>query len=502
MGRCEKENMQVMMRSAGNHGRATEKTASAGFGYGFATRQNPSWDLNEILLATGGRLASGYSPVSFHSISTDSRTVMAGDIFLALSGDNYDGVSFVDDALKKGAAGVIVPVDMPRLSVPVIVVPDTLVALGDLAGYRRARLRNMKVLAITGSSGKTTVKDMLASILADCGRVIKTQKNFNNLIGLPLSLLPASYCHDFAVLEMGMNAPGEIGRLTEIADPEIACINNVHPAHLAGLGDVKGVAAAKGELFANCRGSATFVANIDDPLVRSLVRKCKNKLITFGRRQSANVRATYIRDCGVSGSSFTLHLDNEKIRVNLNALGEHNVLNSLAAAAMAWAAGASIGQIAHGLAKFTSADKRLQIMNLKNGLRVVNDSYNANPASMRAALTAVQKLGKGEKYIAVLGDMLELGNFSMEAHSQIGEVAAHLGVDYLLAIGDYAKTMVAAARDAGMKNKRAISFTSKKDMVIFLQELLTGKGIGRGDLLLVKGSRGMKMEEIIKQLGH
>jgi UDP-N-acetylmuramoyl-tripeptide--D-alanyl-D-alanine ligase len=492
--------MEMMMRAAGSGGKVSEKVVTAGFGYGFATQQNPSWNLDKILLATGGRLAAGASHASFRSISTDSRTVKPGDMFLALSGVNYDGASFVDAALKKGAIGIVINKPLAGLSIPVVVVADTLTALGDLAAYRRAWIRGLKVLAVTGSSGKTTVKDMAASILSGHGKVIKTNKNFNNLIGLPLSVLPVSYHHDFAVLEMGMNAPGEIARLTEIADPDVACINNIHPAHLAGLGDVAGVARAKGELFANCRSSSTLVANIDDPMVRRLARKCKQKMITFGRRKEAAVRATHIHNNGVSGSSFTLHIDAKKIRVRLNALGEHNVLNSLAAAAMTWAVGEDIAQIAAGLETFTPADKRLQCIQLRNGLRVVNDSYNANPASMRAALTAVQKLGKGEQRIAVLGDMLELGDFSIEAHTQIGEATASLGFDFLLAVGDYAKTMVAAARKAGMENDRAVPFSNKKDLSAFLEERLAADSIVSGDLLLLKGSRGMQMEKILEYL--
>ena len=494
--------MEMMMRAAGNDDVMPEKLINTGFGYGFATQQNPSWNLEQILLATGGRLSAGECHASFCGISTDSRTVKAGDIFLALAGVNYDGTRFVNDALKKGAAGVIVNGPLPAFSasIPVVVVNDTLAALGDLAAYRRSIMRNLKVLAVTGSSGKTTVKDMAASILSTCGRVIKTSKNYNNLIGLPLSLLPVSYSHDFAVLEMGMNAPGEIARLTEIADPEVACINNVHPAHLEGLGDIAGVARAKGELFVHCRSSAALVVNIDDPYARRLSRKSTQELITFGRRKDAAIRATHIHNNGVSGSSFTLHIDSKKKRVRLGALGEHNVLNGLAAAAMAWAVGADISQIAAGLEKFTPADNRLQLIQLRNGLQVVNDSYNANPASMRAALTAVQKLGKGKKRIAVLGDMLELGDFSIAAHAEIGEAAARQGFDFLVTIGDYAKTMAVAARKAGMKQDRAVALANHKDVAALLKELLAINSIAAGDLLLLKGSRGMKMEKIVELL--
>ncbi len=488
--------MEMMMRTAADSGKQCGRVVNVGFGYGFATSQEPSWSLDQVLLATGGRLLSGKAHACFRSIVTDSRIIKPGDLFLALSGERYDGACFAEDAVKNGAVGVISsrPVEVP---VSLVIVDDTLQALGDLAAYRRSLLHDAQVLAVTGSSGKTTVKDMVACIMTACGKVIKTQENFNNLIGLPLSLLPMSYSHDFAVLEMGMNVPGEIARLTEIADPQVACINNVHPAHLVGLGNLDGVAKAKGELFVNSRSSTILVVNIDDPMVRRLARKRKNKKITFGRHKGAAVRATHIYNRGEQGTSFTLHIASEKVRVHLGALGEHNVLNGLAAAAMSWATGANMMQIATGLEQFTPEDKRLQLMDLANGVRVVNDSYNANPASMRAALTVVQKLGKGIRRIAVLGDMLELGEFSIEAHGQIGEAAARQGFDYLLAVGDYAKTMVVAARKAGMAKSRAIALVGKLDVVTLLEDLLTQNRIAAGDLVLLKGSRGMKMEEIV-----
>lgn len=493
--------MEALMSSMQNRFAGSTKIVEAGFGYGFATKENPSWTLDQILLATGGRLVSGIAHAGFRSISTDSRAIRPGDMFLALVGDSFDGSAFIGQAIKKGAAGVIVssPIES-YLPVPVVQVADTLKALGDLARYRRDLLRGLKVIALTGSSGKTTVKEMTAAILKKRGNVIKTKGNFNNLVGLPLSLLPVNYRHDYAVLEMGMNRPGEIARLTDIADPDIVCINNVQAAHLKGLGSIEGVAAAKGELFETCRSSAVLVVNLEDPLVRKIANKFKGAKVTFGQRAKADVRFTHVVVKGQSGIDFTLHIGSQKARVHLNAVGEHNVLNSLAAAAMAHAARAEISEIVSGLESFTSQSNRLGFQELSGGLTVINDSYNANPASMQAALTTVQGIRKGNRTVAVLGDMLELGECSELEHSQIGELAAWSGFDYLFAVGAFADTMVVAARNAGMSSDRAMKFQTKKDLAKHIAELFEKNNLSRGDLVLVKGSRGMRMEEVIDEL--
>ncbi len=492
--------MAIAARAAANVTMASA-VGAMGFGYGFATLQNPSWSLKQVILATNGRLYNSFSStLSFRSIVTDSRAVRAGDIFLTLNGDNFEGADFCGEAVKKGAAGVIISQPLSTVPVPQIVVADTCKALGDLAAWRRNIMRNLTVAAITGSSGKTTVKDMTAAILERNGRVIKTKGNFNNLVGLPLSLLPVNFHHDYAVLEMGMNAPGEIARLTEIADPDIACLNNIHPAHLAGLGDIKGVAAAKGELLSHSRSSTILTANIDDPEVRRLIRGRRGTMISFGRRREAEVRGCYPKIWGEDGLAFTLKIGTRQGRVRLRAMGEHNMLNALAAAAIAHAAAVEFADIVAGLESFRPPDNRLQLMRLASGLRVINDSYNANPASMRAALTAARKISKGGKCAAVLGDMLELGGFSAAAHGELGGRVAKEGFDYLLAMGEFAGIMAAGAVKAGMDRERVTICDGAEEMSKALGDLL-GKGkIGAGDLLLIKGSRGMRMERFIEPL--
>jgi UDP-N-acetylmuramoyl-tripeptide--D-alanyl-D-alanine ligase len=490
-----------MTRARGTASNGAEVSRiSADFGYGFATVQDPVWSVSQLLLATGGRFLGGQPELRFRSISTDTRTVGAGDLFLALTGERFDGHQFIGDAVRKGAAGVIVsrlPESLPPVTV--ILVEDTLRALGDLAAYRRSLLPHLRVVAITGSSGKTTVKEMVAAILGRKHKVLKTHGNFNNLVGLPLSLLPVGYRHDVAVLEMGMNQAGEIARLAEIADPDVACINNVQEAHLAGLGSIEGVARAKGELFAGLKSWGKLAVNEDDRRVRALARRCPQEKITFGRSPRAFVRATRIHNCGEEGMAFTLHLGPERTRVRLQVFGLHNVANALAAAAVAYGVGVRLPEIAAGLASFTSGDKRLQILEVE-GLKVVNDTYNANPASVLAALEALQGLSRGRRTVVALGDMLELGRQSVAAHQFVGEAVARLGFDYLFTVGEFAEAVTEAARKAGMAADRLRRFTDKKEIAAALHQLRQAQELQPGDWLLIKGSRGMQMEKIIAEL--
>ncbi len=475
------------MRSRGN------------FGYGFTIVQDPIWTLSQVLLATGGRFISGATQASFRSITTDSRTIQPGDLFPALTGENFDGHDFVFKAIAQGAAGIIVSRPVEVTTVPVIQVADTLKALGDLAAFRRRQIPNLQVLAITGSSGKTTVKEMTAAILSREYSVLKTSGNLNNLIGMPRTLLEVDYRHEAAILEMGMNQPGEIARLTEIADPDICCILNVHDAHLAGLGDINGVAGAKGEMFAGSKSWAKLVVNVDDKRVRGLARKYSQEKITFGRSRKAMIRATHIRSCGENGMVFTLHVDGSRERIAIKAIGYHNVLNSLAAAALAYAAGCSIVEIIKGLTGFTAFDKRLQIEEAA-GLKIINDTYNANPASMAAAFAALQDLRDASRTVALLGDMLELGDKSELAHRRLGENAACQGLDYLFIIGAYAPLVAQGALDAGMSRRRIKIVRTREEIVEGIRRMLDLGELESGDWLLVKGSRSMGMEKVISGL--
>ena len=490
-------------RGCGGSEPPTSSKMSTDLGIVRKSLQDYDWTLSLVLLATGGKFLSGNHEVSFNSISTDTRTIKKGDLFLALTGPNFDGAEFALEAAENGAGGVIVG-NLPEgseldLDIPVIQVADPLQALGDLASYRRNEMANLKVVGITGSSGKTTVKEMCSAILEQEYNVLKTQGNFNNLIGMPLSLLPVTGDHDMAVLEMGMNRPGEIARMAEIADPDIACIVNVQAAHLAGLHNVEGVAKAKGELFAGCKSWSVLCVNYDDKHVRALARKQQQDMVPYGRHRDAKVRATHVKSVGEDGMCFTLQIDAERVRIQIKAMGMHNVSNSLAAAAIAHAAGLSIEKIAKGLESFSPFDKRLQIENI-GGLKVVNDCYNANPASMLAAFDTVQDMKGDHKTVAILGDMLELGEASDKAHRFLGEWVACKGFDYLLSFGEYAEIVVRGAMDASMTMHHARKLADKEEILDNLLEMINDGLIGPGDFVLVKGSRGMRMETIITRL--
>ena len=467
------------------------------------------WKLDWLQQITGGQLLHPVDEGTlFNDISTDSRSINPGNLFVALKGENFDGKIFSEKAAKNEAAGLLInhtpgqeeeSLDF-QPTIPVLLVPDTLFALGELAANKRRWNNNLQVIAITGSSGKTTVKEMTGAILSQKHSILKTEGNFNNLIGMPLTLLNLKEDHEFAVLEMGMNRPGEIARLTEIADPDIACIINVQEAHLEGLGDIRGVAKAKNELFAGLKPEGKAAVNLDDEIVRSLADQLTQEKITFGCSPDAFIRATSIESLGQDGMSFTLHIGNESRHVTITAIGRHNVSNSLAAAAMAHGIGIDIDEISTGLSAFTPYEKRTSIEELESGIKVLNDCYNANPASMMAALSTLKDLKKDHRAVAVLGDMLELGAKSEAAHQASGKAVYEFGIDFLAAFGSQAQNMAASALDAGMDRETAKGFNSKKDLAVWLNQLMQDNKIKADDWLLIKGSRGMRMEEVLELL--
>ncbi len=475
------------------------------------------WRPAQLAAATGGVWRQTPDPsllLSGH-ISTDSRNLRDGDVFVALRGERYDGHDFLAAALRAGARVLVVeeaPAALPPAAA-VLVVPDTLATLGDLAAYRRRLLGGgLLRIAITGSSGKTTVKEMCAAICMTEGRgqksedresVLWTRGNFNNLIGLPLTLLRAEPWHRIAVLEMGMNRPGEIARLTEIADPDIACINNVHAAHLLGLGSIEGVAAAKGELFHGLRDDAVLVVNLDDPHVsRQAAGRAQRRIgyaLEPAHRPRAEVRASRLVSLGARGSRFTLHIASWQGRITLPVPGLHNVRNALAAAALAHVAGVGPEAVVAALASYRPVDKRMQTIELAAGPSLLNDAYNANPASMAAALATVATFGAGRR-MALLGDMLELGPGARAAHEEIGSLAARLGYDYLGVLGEFAEVVSGAARRQGMGTAQVRACRDHAELAAWVRELLQAGGLGAGDWIVLKGSRGMRMESVLTYL--
>jgi UDP-N-acetylmuramoyl-tripeptide--D-alanyl-D-alanine ligase len=378
-------------------------------------------------------------------------------------------------------------------------VPDTLRALGDLAHFRREQF-NPKVLAITGSNGKTTTKEMIASIFQQAslngtrlrGRVLKTEGNFNNLVGLPLTLLRLRRRDKVAVVELGTNHPGEIQRLAEIADPDFGIITSVAAAHLEGLSSLAGVAREKGALYRNVRATGAIAVNLDDERVRRLARHFPGKKITYGKRGA--VRALSCRLRGSSSIELSIQAGRQRRRVQLHYLGAHNISNALGAAALSLAAGVDLEAVRHGLARARPFSMRMQIESW-SGIGVINDAYNANPASMAAALKTLAEVpGRGRRF-AVLGDMFELGRHSRTEHRRLGEAAAAIRIDGLYLLGEQAVRLRKGAIAAGMPPERIVIGKDHSDLATRLSAV-----VKRGDWLLFKGSRGMKMERVLDAL--
>jgi len=481
-----------------------------------------SWRLDDVIRATGAAVVQRGRAAALVAITTDSRTVRGGELFVALHGERYDAHAFLAEAVAAGVAGVLVaqrPEPALPADVSVLVVADTLRGLQDLAAARRRALAP-RVLAITGSNGKTTTKEMLAAILAAAvggDRVLKTAANLNNLIGVPLTLLGLTGAERFAVVEMGMNAPGEILRLTEIADPDVGVITNVGPAHLEGVGTLEGVARAKGELFAAMRRDAIAVANADDPRVSALADAFPGRVVRFGADEAVTARDVRL---DVDGLAFRLHVDGTATDARLRIPGRHNVQNALAAAAAAHAVGIDVAAIAAGLGAAEPVGNRMRLVRLAGDVTLVNDSYNANPASVAAALRSLAE-APARRRIAVLGDMLELGATSAEHHRAIGRLAAELDLDALWLHGEFAETTAAGATEApvsvaavaaggapelrasGMAGASACLPPSAVHVVQSHAAIADGlrDALRPGDWVLVKGSRGQRMEEVVRLLG-
>lgn len=457
--------------------------------------------IEEVLKATGGKLLQGERNTFFRGISTDSRTLAEGELFIALKGDRFDGHHYAVEVLQKKAGGVVIEDDRvedirwngyrPRA---VIAVKNTLSALGDIAHDWRRKYRT-PVVALTGSNGKTTTKEMIAACLETTFPVLKTRGNLNNLIGLPLTLLTLTEKERVVILEMGMNVPGEIRKLTEIAEPDIGLITNIQEVHLEGVKSLERLKEEKGELFRRMRGDGTILVNQDDPRVSDLADHYPGQKITYGIEHPAEVMAKEIRIKGAEGTSFTLVLEHEVMEIHLRLLGRHFVPNALSAIAVACLFGVEIKQAKEALEHFQPFPMRMEVISLKGGKTLINDAYNANPSSMKLALeTLVEAKGEG-KAIAVLGDMLELGNFTREAHEQLGEKVSKLSIDFLLALGEKAPVVIESAIRHGFPAERARIVESHSEAVSLLRQV-----IQNGDWILVKGSRKMAMEKIVESL--
>jgi len=450
--------------------------------------------LSQIAQFAGASLSSGSGTAVINKVSTDSRTIKPGELFVALRGEKFEGHDFVESATKAGATGALVDLNWAGYvpdNFALLRTPDTLQAYQALAANYRRSLA-LKVLAITGSNGKTSTKDFAASVLARKFRVTKTEGNFNNHVGLPRTILEATSEDEVAVWEIGMNHPGEIAVLSKIAAPDAAIITNIGVAHIEFMGSREAIAAEKGALAEAIEPQGTVILNADDPFSEGMAARTGAKIIFAGTTGGA-VRAIEIRQ-SADGSEFTIVEGAHRCRAQLPVAGSHMVQNALLAVAAGRAFGLSIEECAAGLAAAPLTKARLQIKEI-GGVHFLDDSYNANPDSMKAALRTLVELDTEGKRIAVLGEMRELGTQSERGHREVGETAATLGVNQLITIGDAAKLIAEGARTAGLDKVSSTRSTTEAARLL-------GDIAEPGDLVLIKGSRAARTEEVIEKFGN
>ncbi len=453
--------------------------------------------LQEILEATRGRLLRLDQPppdAIVTGVSTDTRTLRPGDLFIPLRGPHADGHTFLADAFRRGAVAALTAHEGgAELAVgPLIQVPDPLRALGAIAGAHRRRLR-ATVVGITGSVGKTTTTKMTAAVLTTSFRVVQTREEWNAEVGVPLTLLGLTDAHEVAVIEMAMRGLGQIAELVEIAAPTIGVVTTIGESHLEFLGTLENVARAKGELIAGLPPTGTAVLNRDDPAVAVLGSLHRGRVMTYALDVPADVTAAQLRTTR-AGVHFRLVVGDRSAEVALPTWGRHNVRNALAAAAVGVTMGLTLERIADGLARFPLPAKRLEPV-LLGEVFLLNDTYNASPASMRAAFDVLAELAPAPRRIAVLGGMRELGPRSVAWHEEIGHVLGQQGVRLLITLGDDARPIADGAAAAGMRPAAMVHVRSREDVVAVLVRELRPD-----DVVLIKGSRALEMDRIIERL--
>jgi len=462
---------------------------------------------SNIRAARGASELAEREPIGY---SIDSRTIREGDLFFAIRGENYDGHQFVLDAISRRAIAAVVSRDflhsetgraIDPQKAALILVDDTLTALQNLA-YRVIKNWEGEVVAVTGSLGKTTTKEMIAAMLARIGRVVKTSGNLNNDYGLPLSVLKMesdgrrASDFDFAVLEMGMNHKGEIARLTGIAPPDVGVVTIVAPAHLEFFSSIDEIAEAKAEMVGGIVPGGTAVLNADDERVaRMSTLRMDIQTVSFGIEKNAEVRASEIRSDGVNGSRFSLATPHGQIDAQVPLPGRHNIYNALAAAAVADFYETPLAEIAAALAETSTPKMRGEVVRFREGFTIIDDSYNSNPRALFEMASTLCANSESVRKIVIAGEMLELGESGPELHRNAGRQIAKLGVDRLIGIRGLAEHLVAGAREAGMSGEAATFAGTAEDAADMLV-----KEARAGDLILVKGSRGVKTETVVERM--
>lgn len=450
--------------------------------------------VRELLTATGGTLLHPPDGLDqlVTSVETDSRSIHPGGLFVPLVGEHFNGHDFIANALQNGASGCLTAREETEF-VPgkfYVQVADTQLAMGDLAQYYRRKF-SIPFIGITGSVGKTTTKDMVAAVLEEKFKVLKTEGNFNNEVGLPLTLFRLDHTFELCVLEMGMNHFGEIAYLSQLVEPEVAVITNIGDAHIENLGSRTNILKAKCEIFAHMSDKSVAILNGDDNLLRTLDGTLSQEIIYFGGNDTPAYKALDIEHMGDKGIRFTVQTPREKFPVEVPALGSHMIYPVLAAAAVGERFGMSGAEIAAGVRRFVPTKMRMNMIQ-QGSLTILDDAYNANPQSMRAALEVLAERNSPYK-AAILGDMFELGVLGPSLHQGIGEYAARLGLDCVIAVGHLAKYIYDAVEDS---NIPSVFYCETKEEA----KALLPQVVKPGGAVLVKASRGMEFEELVREL--
>ncbi|HEY0493092.1 MAG TPA: UDP-N-acetylmuramoyl-tripeptide--D-alanyl-D-alanine ligase [Candidatus Dormibacteraeota bacterium] len=450
-------------------------------------------DILEVLEATGGRLLRGPERIAFAQLYVDSRQVEPGGLFVALKGEELDGHAFIPQAIERGASGVLCERDPgPAGAAAVIQVSDTRKALLDMTTSRLRRLA-VPIVAITGSAGKTTTKELIAHVLGRRLRVHKSEGNLNTYTGIPMTIFRMTASDRVLVVEYGMSRAGEIAELARVGPPNFAVVLNVGLAHVGFLGSIEAVAAAKRELVEGIAPGGLAVLNADDARVKAM-STASRRTVLFGVSPAASVRADRIRLHGLDGSQFVLVTPRGSAEVYLRLPGQHSITNALAAAAVALEFDFDASAIAAALHGFTPPARRMNLVPGLNGATIIDDCYNASPGSMEAALNVLRLAASGSTRVAVLGDMLELGDHAGKAHDEAG-LTAGKAADWVIALGDHADRIVKGARKAGLPADHALTAESVESAIRLVKPLLSPR-----TQVLVKGSRGMRMERIVEAI--
>jgi UDP-N-acetylmuramoyl-tripeptide--D-alanyl-D-alanine ligase len=460
--------------------------------------------IRELIKAVSGKIIQGNQDCLLSRISIDSRTLIPGDLFFAIIGPSFDGHDFIIEAFNKGAMGAVAcksvssllqneEIDKNRV---IVEVKDTLSALQNWSKHYKDKFKTFNI-CVTGSNGKTTTKEIIAHILSQEFPLLKTSGNYNNEIGIPLTLLRLKKSHKLLVAEMGMRGLGEIKTLTNFIPPDLAVITNIGEAHIGLLGSKDNIFKAKSELLQSLDKDGIAIINKDDSYFFKMLEIVKDKKVyTFGIENESDIMACNIRMVSDKGIRFTLEVQNNKSReIYFPLLGRHNIYNALAAIAVAFALGIELDLIERGLSSFKPLDLHMQLSNFYNGIKILNDSYNASPLSVKNALETLAEVARNNRKIAILGDMLELGEKTDFYHREIGKELVKLSIDTLITVGQGGKIIAQSSKEEGMAEERVFSFEKNKKLNL-AKKLLNL--IKPGNFVLLKGSREMKMEEILE----